>query len=148
MLKIWVRGFRDDCIINPNGYFNSHKNRDWFNRSDVKEVIKEIDNSIAVKDEYIESPVYGGMAPERLSSGCKSVILLYINPLCNVYASRCGDNCVPAILRLAEKTDVVITLHHIMKFPKEFKAMMMDTGVVVNSREEFLREYGKIEGYL
>lgn len=146
MLKIWVDGFRDDCIKTPGTYFNSHKTRDWFNREDVKEVIKEIDNSIAVKDEYIESPIYGGMSPDRLSQGCKAVILLYLNPLCNVYASRCGDNCVPSILRLAERTDVVITLHHIMKFPKVFKAFMMDTGVVVNSRKEFIEEYGRIKG--
>ena len=48
------------------------------------------------------------MAPERLSSGCKCLILLYVNPTCNVYASRCGDNCSGFILDLAEKTDVVL----------------------------------------
>ena len=148
MLKIWVEGFRSDCIKNPNSYFNRNKKKDWFNREDVKKVIKEIDNTIAVKDEYFESPVYGGMSPERLPHGCKCVILLLINPLCNVYASRCGDNCVPGILRLAEKTDVVITLHHIMGFPEDVKAEMMDSGKIVNNREEFLEEYGKLTGII
>ena len=137
MLKIWVNGFQKGCIKDPNSYFNLHKKKDWFNRPDVKEVVKEIDNTIAVKDEYMESPIFGGMAPERLSSGCKAVILLYVNPLCNVYASRCGDNCAPAIVRLAEKTDVIITLHHMMVFPEEFEAIMLDKGVAVHSRREF-----------
>ena len=66
MLKIWVDGFKDGCIKDPNSYFNLHKKKDWFNRQDIKEVIKEIDNTIAVKDEYLESPIFGGMAPERL----------------------------------------------------------------------------------
>lgn len=148
MLKIWVDGFKDGCIKDPNSYFNLHKKRDWFNRQDIKEVIKEIDNTIAVKDEYLESPVFGGMAPERLSSGCKAVILLYINPLCNVYASRCWDNCVPSIVRLAEKTDVIITLHHMVVFPEKFEAIMLDTETAVHSRREFYLEYGKIKGIL
>lgn len=148
MLKIWVKGFQKGCIKNPGSYFNRNKEKDWFNRDDIKEVVKEIDKTIAVKDEYMESPVYGGMSPDRLSQGCKTVILLYINPKCNVYASRCGDNCVPSILRLAEKTDVIITLHHIMEFPEKFEAEMLDTGVVVHSREEFLMEYGRITGII
>lgn len=148
MLKIWVNGFQKDCIKDPNSYFNLHKKKDWFNRPDVKEIIKELDNTIAVKDEYLESLIFGGMSPERLSSSCKTVILMYINPLCNVYASRCGDNCAPAIVRLAEKTDVIITLHHMMVFPKKFEAVMLDTGVVVHSRREFYLEYGRITGIL
>ena len=150
MLKIWVDGFQEGCIKAPGSYFDGHKKKEWFNREDVKQVIKEIDNSIAVKDEYIESPVFGGMSPDRLSHGCKATILMYIDPLSNVYASRCGDNCAPAILRLAEKTDVVITLHHAMQFPKDmkFEAIMLDTGVKVNSMKEFLIEYGKIMGFL
>lgn len=149
MLKIWVDGFRDDCIKTPGSYFDRNKRKDWFNRKDIKEVIREIDDTIAVKDEYLESPVFGGMSPDRLSQGCKAVILLYVNPLCNVYASRCGDNCVPSILRLAEGTDVVITLHHAMHFPKEgFVAEMMDTGKMVSGRREFFLEYGRIKGIL
>ena len=57
MLKIWVNGFQKDCIKDPNSYFNLHKKKEWFNRPDVKEVIKELDNTIAVKDEYLESPI-------------------------------------------------------------------------------------------
>lgn len=69
-----------------------------------------------------------------------------LSPQCNVYASRCGNNCVPSILRLAEDKDVIITLHHIMRMPKDIKAEFLDTGRVVSSREEYLEEYGKITG--
>lgn len=50
----------ENLIKNVNGYFDSHKKKDWFNNDLVKKVIKDIDNTIAVKDEYMESPVFGG----------------------------------------------------------------------------------------
>lgn len=57
MLKIWVNGFRKDCIKEPGKHFNVNKEKDWFNRQDIKDVIYEIDKTVAVKDEYLESPV-------------------------------------------------------------------------------------------
>lgn len=47
----------ENLIKNVNGYFDSHKKKDWFNNDLVKKVIKDIDDTIAVKDEYMESPV-------------------------------------------------------------------------------------------
>lgn len=83
----------------------------------------------------------GVQAPERLSSGCKSLILLYVNPQCNVYASRCGDNCAGYILDLAEKTDVIITLHHAMIFTRDFSGMILDNGREFSTRKGFIDAY-------
>lgn len=132
MLYIQCKGeIPKDCIINVNSYFNRSKKKDWFNRQDVKDVILGIDNSIAVKDEYIESPVFGGMAPERLSGGCKAVILMLVTDK-PIYATKCGDNCIPYIVDIANKKDVHITLHHCMDFPMDLKAIMTDTGEEVD----------------
>lgn len=147
MLKIWVNGFRNDCIKNPGAYFNIKKKKEWFNRADIKRVIHDIDNTEAVKDEYLESPVFGAISPDRLSHGCKTVILLYVNPTCNVYASRCGDNCFESILSLAKNTDVIITLHHIPTMPEEVHAVFLDSGVEVHNRKEFVLEYGRVTGH-
>lgn len=141
MLKIWLGDFQKGCIKNPNRYFNLHKKKEWFDRLDVKEIIKTIDDTDVVDGEYLKSPAFGGMAPERLSSGCKCLILLYINPTCNVYASRCGDNCAGFILDLAEKTDVVITLHHAMVFPRDFEGIILDTGEKFSTRQGFMDAY-------
>lgn len=148
MLRIWVKGFREDCIKNPNGYFDLYKKKEWFNNEYAKRYIKAIDDSIHVKDEYIESPVYGGISPRDLSSGCKCLIMLAVLDDCNVYASRMGDNCAKFIVELAEKKDITITLHHAMNFPDKMHAIMMDTGVIVNSRREFVREYARIKGII
>lgn len=103
MLRIWIKGFREDCIKNPNGYFDLYKKKEWLNNEYAKKYIKEIDDSVHVKDEYIESPVYGGISPRDLSSGCKCLIMLAVLDGCNVYASRMGDNCAKFILELAEE---------------------------------------------
>ena len=141
MLKIWLGAFQKDCIIDPSGYFNRHKKPDWFNRQDIKDIIMEIDHVMAVQDEFMISPIIGGMSPASLSSGCKCLILLYLNPTCNVYASRCGDNCSDRILDLAEKTDVVITLHHPMIFNRDFDGMIMETGRKFSTKSEYADAY-------
>lgn len=141
MLKIWLGDFKKGCIKDPNGYFNISKKREWFDRQDVKDIIKAIDNTEVVDGEYLNSPIFGGISPDRLSSGCKCLILLTINPLCNIYASRCGDNCAGYILDLAEKTDVIITLHHAMMFPRDFEGIILDTNKRVHSRKDYMDEY-------
>lgn len=133
----------DNLIKSVNSYFNTHKTRDWFNDSLVRKIIKDIDNTIAVKDEYMESPVFGGMAPERLSGGCKAVILMYVqdNP---VYATKCGDNCSKSILDVARTKDITIYLKHCLKgWGTDFEATFVETGKVVHSEAEFVLEFYK-----
>ena len=43
----------DEVIINPMKYFDVVREPEWFNDSFVKEMIKGIDDSTAVQDEYI-----------------------------------------------------------------------------------------------
>lgn len=147
MLYIHVKGFPSNCIKNVNGKFNLFKKKDWFNNEHIREYIKDIDNTIVIKDEYLESPVFGGMSPERLSTGCKAVILMEVLQNSNVYATHCGDNCVNSILDIASRKDINITLHHPMSFPDDgFEAYMVDTGRIVRNGGEFINEFYKIVG--
>lgn len=145
MLKINVGfDFKPDCVTDINMEFRLQKQKEWFNTDIVKKIIKGIDNTIAVKDEYLESPIFGGMSPERLSTGCKAVILMAMTNA-HIYATRCGNNCVPYILEVAKTKDVEITLHHCMDFPEDgWEALIIETGKVVKSEKEFIDEYYKI----
>lgn len=148
MLYIYINnGYTKDCIRNVTGYFNRNKKKDWFNIPLVKKIIKGIDDTIAVKDEYLESPVFGGMSPEHLSTGCKAVILMAVLEHPNVYATKCGDNCATYIIETAKNKDVTITLHHCMLFPLDgFEAYIIDTKTTVHTRKEFIIEFYKING--
>ncbi len=142
MLSIYARSdFPKDCITTVDSYFNMHKKRDWFNRQDVKDIILGIDSTIAVKDEYLESPVFGGMSPDRLSRGCKATILLAVldNPI--IYYDV-GDNCAKYVLDIAKQKDIAIILHHCMIFPdEEMEAYMVATDKYVSSRREYIIEF-------
>jgi hypothetical protein len=141
VLKLRFGEFTDDLIYNVRGYFSAQKKRDWFNDPVVKKIIKDIDNSIAVKDEYIESPVLGAIPPDRLSDGCKAVILMQVLDKPHIYGSRCGDNCVPSILDIAESKDITLTLHHAMRFPDKFKAYLVESDEYVYSWYDFKWAY-------
>lgn len=141
MLNIWFDGFKHKCVTNPSKYFDIHKDKDWFNNDYVRRIIKDIDGVIAVKDEYMEEPIFGAMSPERLSSGCKALILLYIHPELNIYASRMGDNCAKYLIDMSKEKDITVTLHHAMVFPHDFDAVILDTGKEVHTRKEYMHEY-------
>lgn len=144
MLYIYVKGFQKDCIIDVNKYFNFRKKKDWFNEESVKKIIKGIDDTIAVKDEYLESPVFGGMAPERLSGGCKAVIMLDVIDNINIYATKCGDNCAKYIQEIAESKDIRITLHHPMIFGDDVHAVFIDSNKEVHSYREYIEEFYRL----
>lgn len=131
----------DNLIKEVNGYFNSHKKRDWFNSELVKKIIKDIDNTVAVKDEYMESSTFGGMSPDRLSGGCKVVILMYIQDR-PVYATKCGDNCSKSILEVAKVKDITIYLKHcLLGWGDNCDITFLESGKVVHNDSEFTVEY-------
>ena len=137
MLYIEFGDFTDDCITKINSYFDIAKQKDWFNSEEVKSIIKEIDKSDAIKDEYIESPVLGAISPSRLSCGCKAVILMSVLDNPHIYATKCGDNCGSKILEISSRKDVKITLHHYFKFPEPFAAKLLNfNNKVINSNQE------------
>lgn len=137
-------------IYGVDAYFNRKKKKEWFNDPFIKEVIKGIDNTIAVKDEYLESPIFGGMSPDRLSQGCKAVILMAkMNEI--IYATKCGDNCAQYILEIAKHKDVHIMLHHCLDFAYEtngkdikFEAKFVDSGKVTHTFYEYVDEYYRV----
>ena len=147
MLKIWLK-IDDKTITDVNSHFDLFKEKHWFEDEFVRKVIQNIDKSRVVSGEYIESPVFGGISPTMLSSGTKALILMRMCPEFKVYATRCGDNCIPYILELSEKQDVQIVLHHCMRFSDGIHAIMAESGKEVNSDEEFVREYYQIRDKL
>lgn len=146
MLYVRLGDFTDDCIVDVSSYFNIFKEKEWFADPFVREVIRGVDKSEVIGGEYIESPVFGGMSPERLSSGAKALILMKMCPQYVVYATRCGDNCAPFILELAGQQDVTILLHHCMAFPNDIHAIFEESGREVHNYDEFIEEYFKLRG--
>ena len=146
MLYISLGEFNDNCITDVSGVFFLMKKPEWFADPFVREVIEAVDKSKVIAGEYIESSVLGGIAPERLSSSVKALILMRMRPDRIIYATRCGDDCAEWIVKLSLMQDVHIMLHNCMKFPDRFEAIITETGKKVTSDREFVYEYYRYNG--
>lgn len=111
-------------------------------------MIKDIDKSDVIGAHLIQSPVLGPISTKEISGGVKTLILMAFDKSGKIFnASACGDNCVKWIVEFGNKSDLTINLHHVMDFSSVslFKALMLNTGVVVHSYEEYLEEALKIK---
>jgi hypothetical protein len=106
-------------------------------------MIKDIDQSEVVGAHLIQSPVLGPIPVKDISGGVKTLILMAFDQSGKIFnASACGDNCAKWIVKLGKEKDLTINLHHVMDFSgiAEFEALILNTGTVVHSYEEYLKE--------
>lgn len=140
MLNIYF-GNMPDAIYNTEVYFQNVYDDEWITDDFAREVIKKVDKSEVLDSQAIKSPVLGIIAPERLSGGTKTLLLMKNMPQMVFNASTCGDNCARFILKLAKDNDITINLRHIMNFGKtKFTAKILNDGAVVSGMEELLFE--------
>lgn len=143
MLNIYF-GDMPEAIYNTAVYFLNVYEDDWIIDDFAKRVIKKVDKSEVIDKLAIKSPVLGMIAPERLSGGTKTLLLIKNKPDEVFNASTCGDNCASFILELAKNRDVTINLRHLMDFGKrKFVAKVLNDGVIVHDMEELLFEAHK-----
>lgn len=143
MLKIHISQCTKDCISDVEGYFHVHQDKNWFNRVSVKEIIRKIDHVKAGRDGYLDSPKFGIITPDRLSTSCKTLILLQILDNPNVLVGKCAENCAANILEIAGRKDITITLNYAMEFPDKFDAYIIESDTMIHSGEEFAKEFTK-----
>jgi hypothetical protein len=105
-------------------------------------MIRDVDQSEVTSERIIDSPVLGPVTPRELSGGVQALMLMAYDDSGKVFnASACGDSCAKWILKIAEKKDLTVTLHHIMDFgPEPYEIEILNVNEIVRSR----REYAKI----
>ena len=89
-----------------------------------------------------ESSVLGIIGPERLSGGCKALILAYKKPDLEQWMGLFGDNCVLPLIEISKQVDVTIVFSYaVLNLPDQFDATFVQTGRITHSKEQFLDEY-------
>ena len=100
------------AILNIDDNFNLMYEEEWFDDPFVKEMVKDIDDSIVVSRHCIESPILGQIAPERLSGGVKACICMWCMgeecPIIDLIV--CGENCQPWLSKIFEKRNVSVSM--------------------------------------
>lgn len=138
MLKIYF-GNMEESIYNTAVYFDNIYEEEWITTPLAKEIIKDIDDSLVIGGEYIQSPILGPITPSSLSGGTKTLLLMLNEPETIFNASTCGDNCAKWILKLAQENDFIINLRHIMDFgDDEFEIEVWNNHQIVHNMKELL----------
>ena len=105
MLNIYY-GDMEDAIYDPTTFFKNTVQDEWITDSLSVEMILDVDKSKVVGPHVIDSPVLGGIPPERLSGGVQTLILINNVPDKVFNASGCGDNCAKWLLKIALNKNV------------------------------------------
>lgn len=144
MLSI-IFGDADNTIYHPPTYFDNTYEDNWITAPLSVEMIKDVDKSEVVGPHLIQSPVLGPISTKELSGGVKTLILMAFDETGKVFnASACGNNCAKWILKIAESKDLTINLRHVMDFGDgDFKARILNNGIVVNSMKEYVEIAGE-----
>ena len=144
MLSI-IFGNADNTIYHPPTYFDNTYEDNWITAPLSVEMIKDVDKSEVVGPYLIQSPVLGPISTKELSGGVKHLIIMAFDETGKVFnASACGNNCAKWILKIAESKDLTINLRHVMDFGDgDFKARILNNGIVVNSVKEYVEIAGE-----
>jgi len=139
-----VFGKKDDVVYNTSLYFKNVYDSRWLEKDDVRQMIKDIDKSVVLSSNAIDSPVLGIIPPVSLSGGVKTLIL--INEISDEIfnASNCGDNCAEWLLKIGNAKDVTVNLRHIMNFGDgHFDIRIDNTGEIVHDMDQLVRTAGR-----
>ena len=143
MLSIFY-GEMQNAIYNTSVYFKNTFRNEWLEDPIVIQMIKDVDDSEVLGNGAIKSPVLGVIAPNTLSGGVKTLILIYKQPEKVFNASNCGDNCAKWLLKLGDMMDITINLHHLMNFGDgEYEIKVLDDNMIAHNRSELLLLAGK-----
>lgn len=148
---IFNKGSKDieekNYVFSPDIYFKYNFEEEWFEDELVKEMVLDVDGSVVVSAHSIDSPVLGLIAPERLSGGVKALIIMYKEPDLIVNASSCGDNCARWILEIGKRQNITVRLGYEMEFAEPFDIYIKNSGNLIHTYEDFLREFLEVEIY-
>lgn len=138
MLSIFYGEYKEEDYIGvPDIYFNNTYEDEWIEDELSKKMIEDVDGSKVVGPHLIDSPFLGGISPERLSGGVKTLILMNQDTEHVFNASACGDNCAKWILEIGRQKNIKIRLGYLMNFGENaFEVELANNGQIVHNLAE------------
>lgn len=132
-------GDMPEAIFNTAVFFKNSYDDNWIVDDFSKQMIADVDKSEVLGTGVIDSPVLGKIAPERLSGGVKTLMLVKFMPDMVFNVSTCGNNCAKWLLKIAADEERTVNLRNIMNFGEApFAIHVLNTDEVVHSMRELL----------
>ncbi len=125
--------------------FNLIYEKEWLDDPKVIKIINEIDKTKVITNSILESDFLGTFSPEKLSGGCKGLIMMLKSVDYFIYSSAIfGDNCLKYIFDISYDKDIDLYLCSYL-FTKDkdnlrIKAKDFGTGKFINSYEDYLSD--------
>lgn len=139
MLRIFFGSHKDE-IYNTEVYYQNQYDKAWITSEFAKKIIADVDDSEVIGTDMIRNDIFGTFNSTELSTGVKTLLLIYNQPKQIFNISNCGDNCAKYILEIAEDIDIKVCLHHAMNFGDEFAVKVINDGKrkIITDPKEFL----------
>ena len=132
-------GEMSEAIFNTAVFFKNSYDDAWIVDGFSRQMIADVDKSEVLGMGVIDRPVLGKIAPERLSGGVKTLMLVKFMPDRVLNVSTCGNHCSKWLLKIAEDEERTVNLRNIMDFGDDpFSIHVRNTDQVVHSMRELL----------
>jgi len=132
-------GEMPEAIFNTAVFFKNSYDDAWIVDEFSRQMIADVDKSEVLGTGVIDSPVLGKIAPERLSGGVKTLMLVKFMPDRVFNVSTCGNHCAKWLLKIAAHEERTVNLRNIMNFGDDpFSIHVLNTDQVVHSMRELL----------
>lgn len=145
MLTVTIWHSKEGVITSVQSPFNHLYDKQWFEDEQALRWIKDIDKMDHIMDDIFRDRWGKAVAATQLSSGSKALCLMKFQTEYLVYATRCGDNCVPYIEEMSQEQDVHVVLHHCMPFSDGFKFYVTDSERDVYGGADWINEFYRIK---
>lgn len=139
---------KDKKYVDYNdGLFDDEYSEDWFNDEFIRRALAEIDHIDLSKSSgtALKNSITGDIhSPRELSTGCKTIILIY--KYSNViFQARFGDNCTDLLEEIAANKDITIKSDylHSFNFNKISKIEYINYGVTATCKGDILNLLGQ-----
>lgn len=141
MLKLYY-GELEGTKYTGDGWFENQLGAEYLETEFSKSVVKRIDKSDVYDKNLIISPILGGIPPERLSGGTKTLICIkYTDWVFSITAM--GENCYPILAEIAKEKDIVLTCDRTMAlylYGFFGDIYIENSGKVVNNDKDLMEE--------
>lgn len=139
MLKIFFGSHKDE-IYNTDIYYQNQYDKSWITDDFAKRIIADIDDSEVIGEDAIRNNIFDTFSSTKLSTGVKTLLLIYNQPKQIFNISNCGDNCAKYLLEIAEEHDITVCLHHAMNFGDDFAVKVINDRrrKIITDPKEFL----------
>lgn len=101
-----------------DGLFDDEYDSSWYDDKFIQQVLQDIDHIDLSKSNgitFVNSITGNIHSHKELSTGCKTLILIYKFPGV-IFQARFGDNCTDLVEQIASKTDVIIKSDYLHSF--------------------------------